>query len=61
MIAFLVQDEDFSEIFGPKQIIKFAKDQSEELDDNNLEVASLEQAEQILKQRGFEVIKIDVY
>ena len=75
MKCYKVFDEELQEIFGPEQFKQFAKDQSEELDDLDLESLpdelkekieknreiSIEDAFKILELRAFDVEEMEIY
>lgn len=75
MKCYKVFDEELQEIYGPEQLKQFAKDQSEELDDLDLESLSdelrekigknreisIEDAFKILELRAFDIEEMEIY
>lgn len=75
MKCYKVFDEELQEIFGTKQLINFATDQSSELDDYDLSGVSdefrktikenkelnLDDAVMVLKLRAFDIEEMEIY
>lgn len=75
MIAYKVFDDEWEDLFGPKQLIDFATDQSSELDDYDLsgvsdefrntikehKELSFDDAVMVLKLRQYDIEEIELY
>lgn len=75
MIAYKVFDDEWEDLFGPKQLIDFATDQLSELDDYDLsgvsdefrntikehKELSFDDAVMVLKLRQYDIEEIELY